>query len=477
MGVKYVFKRILSLLLILALIISMVACTGKSETTNINKEDAEQVVNPQSQGEQKTITIAVSKQTYTSKKSRYEIIDYYKRIFEKELGIKVEFDFVESQNYKEFYKGLASKLYTDKAPELILVEYEPYYNLIEQGVAMDVTDKIPNLKKIYNGIIGEKVYKVPIGMIYMVHALNKDVLDGLGVEVPYYDWTAEDYYKIREKWLEQGPVHLTEFQLEDIYYFADKDKVKMFDIENKKVTLNTPEMKDYLRNVRKEVFSGRYIIDKNYTYKNFYNMLYESGSDEYNDFMEISSSYENTNALRLWPAVTPLLVKEMNEKLNIKGINIAYLPFYSNRDNALSTWGLIVNKNGKNVELALQFVNGLLNDDIQMELYNRVYSTYPVNKEIEWQIKDIEGKVNDNGQKIINEDVLRFKDYVLKNIEEGVYKPYEKGGLEYKLKTDFSSMIRKELDAIIFADEEYTEEELTKALKDLENKYNILMNE
>ena len=467
----------MSSLLILTLIVSMSACTGKPEITEINEKNAKQVVNPQSQGEQKTITIAVSKQTYKSKKNRYEIIDYYKGIFEKELGIKVEFDFVESQNYKEFYKGLASKLYTDKAPELILVEYEPYYNLIEQGVAMEVTDKIPNLEKIYNGLTDEKVYKVPIGLTYMTEALNKDILDELGIEVPDYDWTAEDYYGIREKWLKQGPVHLTLNQLQDIRYFAANGKLNMFDIENKKVTLNTEEMKDYLRNVRNEIFSGRYIIDKSYTYKNFYNMLYESNSDEYKKFMKISAAYEDTNDLRLWSAADPLKVKEMNDRQSINGISIAYLPYYAGRENALSVWGFIVNKNSENVELALQFVNGLLSDDVQMELYNREHSTYPVNKEIEQQIKDIEKEVNENGQKIINEEVLKYKDYVLKNIEKGVYKPYEKGSLEYKLKIDFSSMISKDLNSIIFADKEYTEEELTKALKDLENKYNILMNE
>ncbi|SCG83954.1 hypothetical protein DW1_2390 [Proteiniborus sp. DW1] len=136
-------------------------------------------------------------------------------------------------------------------------------------------------------------------------------------------------------------------------------------------------------------------------------------------------------------------------------------------DNIFDTWGFIVNANGKNIELGMEFINELLEDDNQLEMFTKEYSPYPVNKEIENEISKIET------EKGINEESIGLRKYLINQIELGNYERYhssiKKQELQSKLYLDFVEYI--------FADELYTDEELSEELQKLETKYRIWLNE
>lgn len=137
--------------------------------------------------------------------------------------------------------------------------------------------------------------------------------------------------------------------------------------------------------------------------------------------------------------------------------------------NALITSGFIINRNSKTTELAIDFLNGLLSDEVQLSMFNSLtYGGYPVNKDIEEKISKIE---IDND---VNEDAILLRKYIIEKIETGVLKPYKQ--IDSML-FDFRLMLHKDLMKLIFSEETYTDEELTTELQKLEDKYNMWLNE
>lgn len=133
----------------------------------------------------------------------------------------------------------------------------------------------------------------------------------------------------------------------------------------------------------------------------------------------------------------------------------------------------MVNKNGKNLNLAYAFINGILSNTTQMDIYqsNRInvyQAFYPVSKEIETDIKTLEPKEN------LNPAAIKLKEDVLSEIKnEKVQRTSFKNEKEERI---FSSWYGDMLQ-FIFTDKPYTDAELSKALQILEDKYTILLNE
>ena len=145
------------------------------------------------------------------------------------------------------------------------------------------------------------------------------------------------------------------------------------------------------------------------------------------------------------------------------------MPEFSNKEILLEACGFVVNKNARNPELAFEFLNGLLSNDFQMDIYNDSKNGYyPVNKDIEKNIKAIEA------DEVKDEKVLKAKEYVLNQIKNGQMMFWNTENLVF---LDLKEMIRKDLAKIILADKEYSDVELSATLKELENKYNIYLDE
>lgn len=217
--------------------------------------------------------------------------------------------------------------------------------------------------------------------------------------------------------------------------------------------------------MRNEILSPKYKREKGYTLNNYYNKLFEDKSEEKVWDLEL---YQQNMNNHIKTGVVSLLRADKSST-EMQGYDAVTVPQYGDYAQHLDTYGFMVNKNGKNIELACEYINGLLNDETQLELYKTdLYKFYPVNMEIEKDIEELEA------QKKPGERAVELKKYVLEQIRAGKCKIWsETDKRELKL----IDMLLKDLSRYIFADKQYSDEELDAELKSLEDKYYIWLNE
>jgi ABC-type glycerol-3-phosphate transport system substrate-binding protein len=401
------------------------------------------------------------------------VLAEYKNSFEKNFGVKVTYSPVgttinSDESMNNYYKELATKLYTKGGAELIYCRDITIETLIKQKAVLDLRDKVKSISNIYDGLLGKEVFYVPVGIGGSVMALNKDVLLELGLNEPDFDWSLEDYYEIRDKWVSKNVRVFTSRDYSDIYgkYLSD---IRVFDMENNKAHVNTEEIVSTIKKMREEIFSGKYKLE-NYTYKNYYNMLYVPTSEEWMDNYKMRSSteYKNSHFLNqsIGNDINAFKAKDIDNRRNVN--NLIVLPDVRNPKKYLSTWGFMVNTNGKNLDLAYEFINGMLKNEFQLKIFEDEDLMYPVSKNIEADILNLEANQG------LDEKSIGMKKYFLNQVKNGNYefaitRSYKEDQLREIFIKDFSKFI--------FGDKSYSDTELSIELQKLEDKYNIFLSE
>ncbi|WP_066499148.1 extracellular solute-binding protein [Abyssisolibacter fermentans] len=468
-------RKIGVLVLCIILLLLTISCSNNSNdiTTEAGSKD-----------EKQEITILITGYDFLDMEYDCCAIRGYTERFEIETGVRVNFDVINGNKSDDYDKKMNAKLYLEEGPTLIYISGDSSYkNYIEQGIAVNTEGKIPNLIRIYDSLLDDGHYFVPVGMSHYPVQLNRCAFDKLEIDDPKLDWTREEYLKIKEKWLKIEPEYFSQYEYDELFTFMIDD-LEILDESNKGVSLNNSRVIQYINDVREEIFSGKYIINKDYTFKNYYNMIFEGGSKESKESKNLFRRYNNEN-LRKKCWTNGLKSLEISKYINAK--DDIFLPntIYEKND-LLRTYGFIVNKNGKNIDLGMEFLNGLLSDEIQLEMFKSKWGDlYPVNKEIENEIERIEKEINDKivkekkegvkhyVRKDINKKAIALRKYILSQVKTGNYKHCSNS----KIINEVKKMIHKDFAKFIFADEPYTEEELGRELQKLENKYNMWLNE
>ena len=442
-------KRFLAILIGLALMVTSFGCTQSSE---VDKDS----------DEQNEISIIISELDYNKNLSSYA------EIIEDNTGIKVNFDIIETNTYEDYIKKLNVKLYLENGPTLIYIPRRfSYQKYAKQGVALDVTEKIPNLEKVYDSLLTDKVYFVPIEMSYVAAMLNKKVLDELDIEKPNLNWTKEEYLEMKEKWVAQEPRYFT-FQEYNELVKEPLCDIEIFD-KNEGVNLNTNDVREYIKEARDEIFSGKYLLDNShYSFEDYYNIFIKGvGTKEFLKAMRFNLDNRDKPLSRY---ATIYAFQTLKVSKEIEKDETVILPKVIKYENKLYTSGFLVNRNGKNINLGIKFLNEMLDNQIQMIVYNNrnEIGNYPVNKEIEDEIDINEKKKN------IHEKAIELRKYILKQIESGKIELYRQSDGQEQ---EFYKMLYKDTFKFIFAEEPYTDEEISRELEKLENKYNMWLNE
>ncbi len=385
--------------------------------------------------------------------------------FKADKDINVKYDIIYANTYEEYLNKLNIKLYKENGPTLIYFYNEDYrgsaINYIKQGVALEVEeDKLPNVNKLYDIFKEDSIYYIPIGMNYPAVVLNKPMLDRLNIKEPDINWTKKDFTDMREKWISSKERIFSSDEYSYIVRYPYYE-LSIIDKEKKKINLNTDSIKEFLKKSKEKLSSSEYKFIEDLEF--YYNAIFEYRSKEckkeyhqierYNEEYLIASN-ETENTLKVRP----------RRRAN-KDFIIVPNP-YSKR---LNTFGFIVNKRGKNIEVGLEFINQLLSDENQIKVYtDDVYWFYPVNKEIE-------DKINKKArERDVEEKYITMRKHVLDKIKSGDDMNYL--GEDVKVQYIRES-IEKDFFKIIFSDEEYTDEELENKLIEMENKYQLYFRE
>lgn len=451
-------------ILLLLLLIFNTACQG-----SVGSNATGEVLKPDSKGMPELNIIMMPGMENWEKQGYFAD---YKKDFEQKFGVKI--NYIRIKSFEEGSKELMTKLSVPDGPELVLDTFDTVRRMIDAGAAVDLSSKVPNIDKLYSSLKAKEVYYVPFAINAFPMILRKEMLDELHIPIPELSWTQADYYSIYDKWTAESKRIFTR---EEFYNILNRvlDEQQIFDYENKKVHVNTAYMKSALNNIIEEIYSGKYKLKDNYSYKNYYNMLGEPTSEEYKTDFTLSrsdgyadqnfeSKKDDGNFNMLLPKDTDLAVAN---KLIIR-------PPYSEEKIILWSLGFLVNKNGANKELAYEFINGLLSDEVQMNMIapvdenNEHIKLYPVNHELEEKISEHEK------QKGYSHEAIQLKQFVLQKLKNGeceimALQDYKKG--EYYL------MLRKDLLPFIFSDRKYSDAELSKELQKVEDKYNIFLSE
>lgn len=447
-------KKSVMLVLSIFLAFLTIGCSLNSSKNNTDKGD----------GQREISIIAHFTNEDELYKSFPELARYIMK-FEAEKGIKVNFEKINFSNYDDYIQKLNTKLYMKEGPTLVFFSTaENYGKYIDAGIALNIKGKIPNYDKVYDSLKYKDSF-VPVGMSYISTVLNKSALDELDMEEPNIDWTHEEYSRIKEQWIKhKEQVNFSYIVYRDIVERPLND-LEIIDKEKKVIYLNTSEIKDLINIAREKLFSGSYIINQQYSYMDYYNAFFDYNTNEHLKTKEFDFWNDN-NMLERRFGVRAL--KSFVTSSYIEKENVLILPRLD-VDTALSTSGFIINRNGKNTDLAIDFLNGLLDDEVQLSMFNNLtYGGYPVNKDIEEKISKIE---LDND---VNKDAIILRKYILEKIKAGELKPYKQ--IDSTL-YEFRQMLHKDLMKLIFSKEEYSDEELSKELQKLEDKYNMWLKE
>ncbi|MDF2592522.1 MAG: Bacterial extracellular solute-binding protein [Clostridia bacterium] len=461
-------RKVLVILLILTLVISQTACSNGAKEVGEHTG----VVIPNPKDGVPTLTIMLNPAEHEALTAN-KFFRYYVDKFKKDFGVEVNYEklgsspgrLIEWEDRDEYIKELSIKLNAQNGSELIFSQFMPLEPIIRQGAAVKLNDKIPNLNKVYKGLLDDEIYFVPVSINYNSKIINIEALKSIQMEEPEINWTSQDRFEIRTKWLKVNKMHFNAYEwfitLESI---LDIDKA--YDRENNRISLNTPKIIKDIEYARKYILGGNYILNKNYKLENYFRMITDDNSEEFQESMYLMKKNKELGHIESG------VLENILRAIDVYNANYIYgtvlMPEFSDKEVMLKASGFTVNKNAKNPELAYEFINGLLSNEIQMRLYNdNEDGYYPVNKDIEDNIKAIEE------EKVADKRVLQTKKHVLNQMKDSQMKLWNTENLDL---LNLKQMIEEDLVKIILADTKYSDVELSAKLSELEHKYNIYLN-
>lgn len=467
-------KRIISAILIIVLVISQTACLR-----TINNSSAEgEVIIPTPNEKAAELTILFDSEGELNLWSDNKAYSNYKIEFEKAYGVKVNLEALSPYNdfapdfymkrAEEYDEKLMTKLYLQNGPELI---YKRFFIPMESPLigktVVNVTDKIKNLDNIYKAFLSDNMYYVPVSMVIPALEMPQKTAVNLGIKEPVISWNKKDYIETRKQWAAASKPLLTFAELSDIIA-GYMDGITLFD--GNQVKINTPEMKACISEIRKEILSDNYKLHNDYTYKNYYNMIFDNSSQEFKEsLLQMRKNENNQECFNKASSRNALNTRFTSDSLNV-GNNVTLEPFALAGINTLFN-AFMINKKGKNLNLAYEFLNGILSKKTQLDIYqanrmNTYEAFYPVSKEIETEIETLEAKEE------LNPIAIKLKKEVLSKIKEE--KIQVAAFKNEKEKQIFSSWYG-DIMQFIFAEKPYSDEELSAALKVLEDNYIIYL--
>ncbi len=525
-------KRIISSILTLTIIILLTGCKeAKNNIINTSQTTENEVLIILSKFNTMNINDEYEEFTYrTNENSTYmEYLEVGTRSFLEDKGTLVKLIYPTANNYEEYLNKRNTELYLEGGPSLVFISGgEEYRNLVKEGVALKVEDKLSNYKNIYSSL--KDGYFVPISMAVNTVVLNKKLLKELNLKEPNIEWTEDDFHHIMNTFYQNESAYISPIAVN----LMINSKLKEYNLSFNKegiVEVADKEMVELIENIRYELLeSNRFEKRINYKYENYHRMLYEllPESFGYNNFIEekrdtvdswglgigknpnipVMRGSNCLNAIETHRNKSKYIIDENGggtyyhgDYVDIEPENIILLP---RPYPTYSSWGFIVNRNGKNIEQALEFLDYLISDELQLKLYKdidyyteyadmtnsnfnserRLSFTTPVVETIEREIESLE---QDEG---VDKEIVELRKTTLNQIKEGKRTRNYRGasyrgayviGSEEPLIEEQERFLKEELESIIvkavFADERYSSEKIMMELRELENRLILMFSE
>lgn len=421
-------KRILPIMILLIAVFGLIGC----EDDPLDKE-RQAFIESLSEDE---MVVAVWEDAYQQYVASVETRAAYDLMnFE---GVSIRYLQVKAETPEEYYELVNELLYQNESVDLIHLPFgNPYQAYVDNGIAMDLTDEIPEMAYIYPNL--RNPYYVPATIFVFPTVLNRIELENLGMVDEMESLDRDGYMAIRAAWLESTPRYYTKrrFQ-EEIADFHTRFSV--FDLENRQVSLAKEEVVTYVQNLRDEIHSDQYLGIQ---------------EDQQDDF--IVREAEHINGLN---------TERLGWRSALDPADLIFLPPVFEPDQALLTDGYVVNRFGKNKEIAIRFLRKFLEDDNQISIYNDSYSFYPVSQRVEEQIYELDEFI------YRNEKMKKLQMQILQNVKQGVYSSPSNKSFEYWL---MMRGLYERLEELVYDEDYYTRDDLEAELKALEERLYLIL--
>lgn len=455
-------RRKLFILLISLMLLTAFSRIGASVGGLLKHQESQQETPP-------TITVLLPQ--HTLPRESYLFLDRYRRQYETETGVKVNLERIMAANRERYLLRRNTRLYMSEGPALILLSQDEYAReLVEAGVALKIGDGIPNQANLYPGLRDD--YFVPVKMHGKTVSLNRRFLEQNGLTEPGLEWTLQDHDELWDLWAEKEEVFFNRNLFHAIVTRHLRD-VRFIHESGESVQLNTPEVRQLIQEIHDEVFSGKYILQADYRFENYYNMFHVMNSEESQDSWErfIRNSRNNFIMNTVGHHYNGLHSQRSNQVVKYIPTSLL-LPDV--REDPFHFIGFLVNRNGQHPDLGMEFINYLLSDSIQLDLFEQEAemensTNAPVVNTIVESIEAFELRRD------ILPEAVSLRKAMTKWVENEEMQPlfYGPDLKELKVQQRFVT----ELINIIFADQPHTEEELTFTLKKMENELTLYLNE
>lgn len=428
-------------------------------------------LNQDAAGEEPAASITILLPQHALPRESYAFLDRYRMQYEKETGIQVNLERIMAANRERYLLRRNTRLYMQEGPTLVMISQDEYAReLVEAGAAYPIGDRIPNQANLYPGLQDD--YFVPVKMHGKTVSLNRRFLEKYALPEPGLDWTLQDHDELWDLWAEREEVLFNRNLFHAIVNRHLRD-LRFIHEDGHRVEVDTEEVRQLIRRIQDEVFSGRYLLEPDYTFENYYNMFHVMNSQESQDSWEkfIRNSRNNFIMNTVGHHYNGLHSQRSNQVVKYIPTSLL-LPDV--RDEPFHFIGFLVNRNGKNLDLGLDFVNYLLSDQVQMDIFEQEAemensTNAPVVHTIENEIQAFELR-----RDLLPEAVTLRKTMTQWLINRSMQPLFY--GPDLKELTVQRRLVT-ELINIIFADEPYSEEELTYTLRKMENELTLHLNE
>lgn len=209
----------------------------------------------------------------------------------------------EGKTTEQYIKNLNTTMMSGQAEDLIVLEDIPIYKYIQSGYLTDLTPMITGengldneayyMKAIDTLKYEDAYYGIPMGFDIPFAAINETAFKKAGLDEK--EWT-KDYWNLEEQ---LKVVDKVRQQYDKEYFLLSGDGVSTFnqyygwntefiDLANKKVSIDTPEFVNALKQIKDLVDKG-YIKEDHYDNKKVFSGLGINGAPLYNrDFFKFS---------------------------------------------------------------------------------------------------------------------------------------------------------------------------------------------
>ncbi|BES65633.1 hypothetical protein SANA_20720 [Gottschalkiaceae bacterium SANA] len=420
-------ERILPIIILLIAILGLMGCeedTGDKERQNFieSLRDDEMV-------------IVVWEQAYQQYVASVETGAAYDLMNNE--GVSIRYLQVKAEDPQAYYELVNDLLYQNESVDLIHLPFgSPYQAYVDNGIAMNLTESIPEIANLYPNM--QNPYYIPATIYIHPTALNRIELERLGMqEIDSLD--RDGYMAIREAWLDSTPRYYTKRRYqEEIADFHTRFSV--FDLENRQVSLAKADVVSYVEDLRDEIHSDQYLG------------ILEEDQDDF--VVAVAEQINGLNSRQLgWTSTQDIA-------------DVVFFPPVFEADQALLTDGYVVNRFGKNKEIAIRFLRKYMGNENQISIYEDQYSFYPTNQGVKEQICELEAFV------LRNEKLQKLQVEITQNMEDGQYASPSYQSFEYWL---MMRGLYERLEELIYDEDRYTREDLKVELKALEERLYLIM--